>query len=484
MGLKGAIHPNSTNFRRIARLDVVARVRRLCEAGLLEQRPQWLEWCERVPPMENHNLHLQARNIRNPYPQMIRFLLRKYPDLRFQDCYVDGNDWSAGNDSFRADHPVMQFVARQLEIMRTEGVSKREAFQRTEELFRQRREHLEREQKVMMAMALDAGLAPMFATGQAYLQAEKVKSEAAHLNEIRRQLRDMRKKAADTSGFVVGDAVRCRVKDPRDEGAGDSKRAIVQAVDADTNTVTVAFTEDGSTRQVPADSDDIRPDRGAQERQKRTMERQRLEELDEMRSKLVETTLFKTKLAEERPDEEAAAEGAEEPPPSKILSEEEAAQDLVGKRGEVDELDSSEPTVSPGYEQQLRADDVDRRAGADAAAAAADTAAAKREEAEKSSRDLRAPDLDIHITRGRRATQPEGSRKSAKELGQMTGFGEVMGEDQQDDSVDADAQRLASKRRSSAGADDGEGRSERKTRDMERRKARKGGEDDGGRGDR
>ena len=25
-----------------------------------------------------------------------------------QDCYVDGNDWSAGNDAYRDDHPVMQ----------------------------------------------------------------------------------------------------------------------------------------------------------------------------------------------------------------------------------------------------------------------------------------------------------------------------------------------------------------------------------------
>jgi len=89
----------------------------------------------------------------------------------------------------------MQFVGRQLEIMRTEGVSKKDAFLRTEELFRDRRENLEREQKVMMAMAMDAGLRPMFATGRAYLEAEKARAETAHLDQIRHALRGMTKKA-------------------------------------------------------------------------------------------------------------------------------------------------------------------------------------------------------------------------------------------------------------------------------------------------
>lgn len=188
---KGAIHPNTSNFRRALRFDVVARVRRLCEWGLLKDRPKWLEWAERVPPMENHNLSLQVRKIRNPYPQMVNFLLKKYPDLRFQDCYVDGNDWSVGNDTFRDDHPVMQFVARQLDFM-NQGLSKKEAFRKTEELFRERREYLEKEQKVMMAMALNSGLTPMFSTGRAYLEAETAKAEAAHLQSIRRQLRQLK----------------------------------------------------------------------------------------------------------------------------------------------------------------------------------------------------------------------------------------------------------------------------------------------------
>jgi len=193
---KGAIHPNTSNFRRVARLDCVARARKLCEFGLLKERPKWLEWAERVPPMENHSLSLQVRTIRNPYPQMIAFLLKKYPDLRFQDCYVDGNDWSTGNDTFRDDHPVMQFVARQLDFM-NQGLSKKEAFAKAEDLFRDRREYLEREQKVMMAIALDSGLAPMFATGRAYLEAEKAKAETAHLQSIQRQLRQLRKHTKD-----------------------------------------------------------------------------------------------------------------------------------------------------------------------------------------------------------------------------------------------------------------------------------------------
>jgi len=206
--VKGAIHPNGSNFRRVARLDVVARVRKLSQMGLLKERPRWLEWCERVPPMENHNLHLQARTVRNPYPQMVNFLLNKYPDLRFQDCYVDGNDWSVGNDAFRDDHPVMQFVARQLEIMRTEDVSKKEAFEKTEKLFRERRDQLEREQKLMMAMAVDAGFRPMFSTGQAYLQAEKARAEAAHLQVIKSKLAGMRKAAQQRAAYFEGDEIR------------------------------------------------------------------------------------------------------------------------------------------------------------------------------------------------------------------------------------------------------------------------------------
>lgn len=302
--VKGAIHPNGSNFRRAARLDVVARVRRLCETKLLEQRPKWLEWCERVPPIENHSLNLQARTIRSPYPQMVRFLLNKYPDLRFQDCYVDGNDWSAGNDSYRADHPVMQFVARQLELMRSEGLSKKDAFIRTEALFRHRREHLEREQKVMMALALDAGLAPMFATGKAFLEAEKCKGEAAHLNNIRRQLREMREEATP---YKPGDAVLFR---DRQEGAshGSFRRGRVESVEG--GSVVVAF-PDGPSRPVRADSPELQRDRVALQRARVSKERARMAELDQERATLVNSSIFarepvRAKIEDLPPDERAA----------------------------------------------------------------------------------------------------------------------------------------------------------------------------------
>mmetsp|Transcript_50114 Transcript_50114/g.92491 ORF Transcript_50114/g.92491 Transcript_50114/m.92491 type:complete len:228 (-) Transcript_50114:56-739(-) len=197
---KGAIHPNGTNFIRRSRLDIVARGRRLVQTGLLDRKQaRWLEWCERVPPMENENLHLQARKIRNPYVQMVKFLLNKYPDLRFQDCYVDGNDWSVGNDAYRDDHPVMQFVARQLELM-NKGVAKKEAFQIVEEQFRERRMHLEREQKILMAMAAEENYVPMFqmhTTGKAYLAVVKAQEEMEHLQKIHKRLRDMRAQRND-----------------------------------------------------------------------------------------------------------------------------------------------------------------------------------------------------------------------------------------------------------------------------------------------
>lgn len=229
--MKGACHPNGSNFQRVARLDVVNRVRRLSEVGLLKERPKWLNWCERVPPMENHNLQLQTRTVRSPYPQMVNFLLKKYPDLRFQDCYVDGNDWSAGNDSYRDDHPVMQFVGKQLEIMRTEGTSKKEAFKRTEEHFRERRRNLETEQKLMMAMAVKAGFQPMFCTGRAYLEVEKARLESAHLKKIigvlRKESAALRPDAGEVQQFrhraVEEKVFRAFVKEPPTPEADDEE---------------------------------------------------------------------------------------------------------------------------------------------------------------------------------------------------------------------------------------------------------------------
>ncbi|EER00322.1 conserved hypothetical protein [Perkinsus marinus ATCC 50983] len=123
----GHIHPYGTNFYRGYKLDIVGRIRRLAEAGMLTRRPAWMQSAERVPPMENLNINFQTRKIKNPYPKLVKFLLRKYPDLRFQDCFVEGNQWSRGNDTYRDDHPVMQFVARQLQLMNT-GMDRRMAF--------------------------------------------------------------------------------------------------------------------------------------------------------------------------------------------------------------------------------------------------------------------------------------------------------------------------------------------------------------------
>jgi len=128
---------------------------------------------------------------------MVNFLLKKYPDLRFQDCYVDGNDWSAGNDAYRDDHPVMQFVGKQLELMRTEGLNKKEAFSQTEKHFRERRQHLETEQKLMMATAVKAGFQPMFCTGRAYLEVEKARLESQHLQKIIGVLRRSKREASE-----------------------------------------------------------------------------------------------------------------------------------------------------------------------------------------------------------------------------------------------------------------------------------------------
>jgi hypothetical protein len=187
---KGAIHPNVDNWRRVSKLNVVGRMRKLVDQQMYK-RPTWLTACERVPPLELQNLHMNTRSVRNPYPKMLDHLLAKYPDLRFQDCFVDGNDWSQGNDRYRDDHPAMQFVARQLDLMNTQGLSKRQAFAKTEEWFLERRQHLEREQKIIMALARDQKVEPMFTTAHAYWHAEVASTEKAHLQRILQGLRQV-----------------------------------------------------------------------------------------------------------------------------------------------------------------------------------------------------------------------------------------------------------------------------------------------------
>jgi len=164
-------------------------------------RPVWMDAVERAPPMETMNLRIQNRTLKNPYPKLIASLLKKYPDMRFQDCFVDGNDPSKGNDTYRDDHPVMQFVARQLQLMNS-GVPKQEAFTKTEEEFRDRRNQLEIKQKLEMALAANANVVPAFGSSnlpnpiypnaEAYARQTAAQLEILHLRHIQKRLRDAR----------------------------------------------------------------------------------------------------------------------------------------------------------------------------------------------------------------------------------------------------------------------------------------------------
>lgn len=51
-----------TNFARLRRLDIVSRVRALTEQRMM-QRPQWLTYVERAPPLELSNLHMRCRKV-------------------------------------------------------------------------------------------------------------------------------------------------------------------------------------------------------------------------------------------------------------------------------------------------------------------------------------------------------------------------------------------------------------------------------------
>ena len=156
---------------------------------------------ERAPPMETMNLRIQNRSFKNPYPKLIAALLRKYPDMRFQDCFVDGNDWSKGNDTYRDDHPVMQFVARQLQLMNG-GIQKHVAFAQTDAEFRERRNQLEIQQKLEMAMAVNNNVVPAFGStnmpnplypnAEAYARQTAAQLEIQHLRHIQKRLREAR----------------------------------------------------------------------------------------------------------------------------------------------------------------------------------------------------------------------------------------------------------------------------------------------------
>ncbi len=141
--------------------------------------------------------------MKSPYPAMIQYVLTKYPDMRFQDAFVDGNDWSKGNDRYRDDHPVMQFVARQLQLMNSEGLTRKDAFDRTREEFHDRRLVLEKRQKIEMALAANQRVVPAFGSpqypnplynrGSGVARQREAQLEILHLNHVRRRLRQLRK---------------------------------------------------------------------------------------------------------------------------------------------------------------------------------------------------------------------------------------------------------------------------------------------------
>jgi hypothetical protein len=116
----------------------------------------------------------------------------------------------------------MQFVARQLDLM-NQGISKREAFSRTEEWFLERRRHLEREQKVLMALARDAQVAPMFTSAHAYWHAEVAKTEQSHLERILAGLRQV-KDTKDELGRPIPMTVRERRERARVDIYGKKKQ--------------------------------------------------------------------------------------------------------------------------------------------------------------------------------------------------------------------------------------------------------------------
>ncbi|CAD7957902.1 unnamed protein product [Amoebophrya sp. A25] len=192
---KGAVHPNGQNFYRGLRHDVVSRVERLLDQNSYRRRPEWLLYCQRVPPLELTNFPMMDKKIRNPYRELVGDLLKKYPDLRFVDAFVDGNDWQQGNDVYRSDHPVMQFVAKQQRLMNENPtMSKRAAFHAVEKEFKRRRGAQEREHKLLMAMmAGQERVQPLFPLAKDVLYAKRAENEATHLRHIRKHLSDMRR---------------------------------------------------------------------------------------------------------------------------------------------------------------------------------------------------------------------------------------------------------------------------------------------------
>ncbi|CDR96458.1 hypothetical protein, conserved [Babesia bigemina] len=186
---KGAVHITGSNFacRRRLRWDILDRMRKLVQNGTCE-RPRWLEWVERAPPLETRNMLHCDKTIRNPYPSLVADLLRKYPHLRFEGCYRPDNQWQKGLDNYAVDHPVTQFVANQLALM-NRGMSRREAFLKTEQMFYKRRMETEGRLKVAMALGVDESAEPLYTTGYAYLHKKIAQERGVFLTHVRDELR-------------------------------------------------------------------------------------------------------------------------------------------------------------------------------------------------------------------------------------------------------------------------------------------------------
>ncbi|CRG93260.1 conserved Plasmodium protein, unknown function [Plasmodium gallinaceum] len=189
---KGAVHPNGSNFCRSLKYNIVDKMRMLVETNLYE-RPRWLEWSERSPPMEIYNISLKSKFNNNKYIDLVKFLLKKYPHLRFQDCFVEGNNNIKGYDFFRNDHIVTQMATHQLYYM-NRGYGKKEALEKVEKIFYNRRMELEKQQKINMCLAIDEKIKPLYTNGYSYLYDKMAENEKAHLNIILKKLKNMTEK--------------------------------------------------------------------------------------------------------------------------------------------------------------------------------------------------------------------------------------------------------------------------------------------------
>ncbi|SOV13128.1 conserved Plasmodium protein, unknown function [Plasmodium gaboni] len=189
---KGAVHPNGSNFCRFLKYNIVDKMRTLVNTNLYDT-PRWLEWSERAPPMEIYNISLKTKYNNNKYMELVKFLLKKYPHLRFQDCYVEGNNNIKGYDYFRNDHIITQMATHQLYYM-NRGYSRKEALEKTEKIFYDRRMDIEKQQKINMCLAIDEKVKPIYTNGYQYLYEKMADNEKAHLSIILKKLRNMKEK--------------------------------------------------------------------------------------------------------------------------------------------------------------------------------------------------------------------------------------------------------------------------------------------------